>query len=119
MGFVKVCDIDLKSKWNDYPHDELYLWNGETIFRIAEGDGSNLDTEDIKNGYADYWMTDYISDGYCDGGQWLETEMIGEIDYTIEEVLDRMMEYDLWSDEWEILDHDFGEELFDAMEERL
>ena len=39
-------DIDLNMKWNDYPSDTLYLWNGDTIFRIAEGTGDNLSEED-------------------------------------------------------------------------
>lgn len=122
MGFIKVCDIDLNMKWNDYPSDILYLWsaNEKTIFRIFEGDGENLLAEDIAEGYKDYWMTDFITgDGYCDGGQWMETELISDLDYTIQGVLNRMMECDLWEDDWEILDEDFGEELFDEMERSL
>lgn len=120
--FYKVCNIDLNMKWYDYTYHELYLWsaNKKTIFKISEGTGVNLLAEDIAEGYKDYWMTEYIvTDGYCDGGQWMETEFISDLDYTIQGVLNRMMECDLWEDEWEILDHNFGEELFDEMERSL
>ena len=119
---LTTLDIDLESKWNDYPSDILYLWseNEKTIFIIFEGDGENLFSKDIAEGYKDYWMTDYItSDGYCDGGQWMETELIGDLDYTIQGVLDRMMECDLWEDDWEILDNESGEQLWNQFYEQI
>lgn len=108
-------NIDLNMKWNDYPSDTIYLWNGYTIFRIAEGTGDNLSEEDEEAGYKDYWMTEYVSKGDSDGGMWLETELISDIDYTIQGVLDRLMECDLWEDNWEIIDEDLGDEMLDAM----
>ena len=109
-------NMDMNMKWNDYPYDALYLWNGETIFRILEGDGSNLWPEDEEAGYKDYWITEYYRKDYGNGGMWLETELITDIDYTIQGVLDRMMTCDLWEDDWEILDTEKGRELFYELE---
>lgn len=106
--------ISRDMKWNDYPSDTLYLWNGSVVFRISEGTGDNLLDEDIEAGYKDYWMTE-CTDG--DGGQWMETKLIKDIDYTIQGVLDRLMKCDLWEDNWEIIDEDLGSELCDAFEE--
>jgi len=47
---------------------------------------------------------------------WLETELISDIDYTIQGVLDRMMTCDLWEDDWEVLDTEKGRELFYELE---
>ena len=105
------------TKWNDYPSDTLYLWNGNTVFIISEGSGENFTEEDEEEGYKDYWMTNYYSREDGDGGQWMETELIKDIDYTIQGVLDRLMECDLWEDNWEIIDKDLASELCDAFEE--
>lgn len=116
---MKTLDIDLNMKWNDYPSDTLYLWDGETLFRIAEGTGDNLWDEDVEEGYLDYWMTEIYSlnENNCDGGQWMETKLISDIDYTIQGVIDRLMECDLWESDWKILDEDTGDELFSAYED--
>ena len=106
----------LNTKWNDYPSDVLYLWNGETIFRIAEGNGTNLLDDDIENGYVDYWMTDYYDFKEGKGGQWMETELISDIDYTIQGVIDRIKECDLWESNWEIIDEDMGDYIFNSFE---
>ena len=111
-----IKGIDLNMKWNDYSSDTLYLWNGNTVFKIAEGNGSNLLKEDEEEGYIDYWMTDYASNEDGNGGQWLETELISDIDYTIQGVIDRMMECDLWDDVWTIIDMNLGELLIDFFE---
>ena len=107
----------LDMKWNDYCSDTLYLWNGNTIFMIAEGDGGNLFAEDEEEGYKDYWMTEWYSiNGNGDGGQWMETELISDIDYTIQGVLWRLMSCDLWEDNWEILPPAIGYELLCSFE---
>lgn len=110
---MTIKNIDMNMKWNDYPSDVLYLWNGEDLFKILEGSGCNLLEGDIEEGYADYWMTECNADG---GGQWMETQLISEIDYTIQGVIDRMSECDLWDDDWEVLDEDLGSELEIAMD---
>ena len=109
--------IDMNMKWNDYSSDTLYLWDGKTLFKIAEGTGDNLFDEDIEDGYVDYWMTDYYDFEDSDGGQWLETEYIKDIDYTIQGVIDRIKACDLWDSNWEILDEDIGEEMAERFEE--
>lgn len=111
-----VTGIDLNMKWNDYPGDSLYLWNGTTLYRIAEGSGSNLSYRDEDEGYADYWLTDIASKTEGDGGQWMETELITDIDYTIQGVINRMMECDLWDDNWKVINENLGDELFEAFE---
>ena len=109
--------VDINMKWNDYPSDTLYLWNGNTLFIISEGTGCNLSFEDIEAGYEDYWMTEICSkDETSYGGQWMETELISKIDYTIQGVIDRIKECDLWEDNWKIIDYEHGEILFNALE---
>ncbi len=102
-------------KWNDLVSKELYLLNKKTntVYYVTEGDGSNLSPEDEANGYQDYWMSeiyDLTVEGdrwqkEMDGGQWLETESIRKIGYTVEGVIERMMECDLTGDrdDWEII----------------
>lgn len=109
-----VKGIDLNMKWNDYDSDTLYLWNGTDLFVITEGSGENLSTEDREEGYVDYWMTNCYAEG-CggDGGQWMETELITNIDYTIQGVIDRIMDCDLWDDDWKVIDDDTGSSLED------
>ena len=109
--------IYLNTKWNDYPSDVLYLWNGKTIFRIAEGNGSNLSDEDIDEGYKDYWITDYYNFGVGNGGQWMETELISDIDYTVQGIINLMKECDLWDSNWKIIDEEIGEQLMDYFED--
>lgn len=109
--------IDLNTKWNEYPSDKLYLYNGDVIYRVVEGTGDNLWPEDEEKGYVDYWMTEYYDkDGNGNGGQWLETRLIRDIDYTIQGVIDRMYGCDFWEDEWEVLDPDKGYEIFEQYE---
>lgn len=108
--------INLDTKWNDYPSNVLYLWDGETIFRIAEGNGTNLLDDDIENGYVDYWITDYYNLKNGNGGQWMETKLISDIDYTIQGVIDRIKECDLWDSDWKIISEDVGDTLINAFE---
>ncbi len=107
--------VDTSVKWNDYPSGTLYLWNGQDLYIVAEGTGDNLTAEDEENGYKDYWMTECYTLNRDDGGQWLETEFIQEIDYTLQGVIARMMTCDLWEDEWQIISEDQGQELLKAM----
>lgn len=119
---MKTLDIDLNMKWNDYPSDTLCLWDEHTVFMISEGDGSNLLEEDEEAGYKDYWMTEFldIDNDYENGGQWMETELIRDIDYTIQGVLDRLMECDLWESNWVFIDEDDGYAILnDEYENRL
>lgn len=109
-----VIGINLNMKWNDYESDTLYLWNGHDLYVIAEGNGSNLSDEDIEKGYKDYWMTYIVGSNYTDGGQWMETKPIIDIDYTIQGVIDRMMKCDLWKDKWKVLDKKLGIEIYEA-----
>lgn len=106
----------MNEKWNDYRADALYLWDGETLFIIKEGDGTNLSAEDEEEGYVDYWMTDYYNEekDVWDGGQWMEEKLIAETDYTIEGVIERLKECDLWDSDWEILDEEVGRKLEEA-----
>lgn len=106
----------LDTKWNDYPYDTLYLFDGTTIFAISEGDGNNLDEDDRALGYQDYWITEYYDFNTEDGGQWMETDLIENIDYTIQGVIDRIKECDLWNSDWKIIDHNTGEKLMFAFD---
>ena len=108
---MTIKGIDLNMKWNDYSDDTLYLWDGnDIVFVISEGTGENLLDEDIEEGYKDYWMTSWYEYGEeKDGGQWMETEYIRDIDYTIQGVVDRISECDLWDDNWEVLDSEEAE----------
>lgn len=104
----------LDTKWNDYDHEYLYLWNGKTLYRVQEGSGDNLDYEDEEEGYVDYWNTevdDVDGNGSGGGGIWLETELICDIDYTIAGVIERMKECDLPDGDWEVIDPEIGEEM--------
>lgn len=109
--------MDMNMKWNDYPSNVLFLWDGKTLFRIAEGSGDNLFDEDIEEGYVDYWMTDYYDFEDGNGGQWLETKYIKDIDYTIQGVIDRLKECDLWDSDWKIIDEDTGYAIMKAFED--
>ena len=94
----------LDTKWNDYPNNTLYLWNGYDLYKVQEGSGNDLTEEDYEDGYVDYWLSNYWLDtGHDDGGMWLEEKSIRELDYTLEEVIERMMACDLWDDDWEII----------------
>lgn len=108
----------LKTKWNDYPNDTLYLMSNDysRFVVIMEGNGDNLLPEDEANGYKDYWLTDeYDLDTkeHVDGAQWMEEKLIADIDYTIEGVITRN-EFD--ADKFFILESSIGEELYNALD---
>lgn len=116
---MTVKGIDLNMKWNNYGSDTIYLWNGHSIFQISEGIGDNLLDEDIEEGYVDYWITECRTldkEKSDEGGQWMETKLISEIDYTIQGVIDRMSKCDLWEDDWEVIDEDLGSELMNVVD---
>ena len=112
--------IDKNASWSG---EDLYLWNGkDTLFLIAEGTGDNLLDEDVEDGYADYWMTEWFTiNADCtlkaDGGQWMETELVRDKYHTVGDVLARLMECDLWEDNWRLLDMVTGEELYRRFDE--
>ena len=72
--------------------------------------------DDIENGYKDYWITDYYDFEDGNGGQWMETELISDINYTIQGVIDRIKNCDLWDSDWKIISKDVGDTLFNAFE---
>ena len=111
-----VTGIDLNMKWNDYSSDTLYLWNGNTLYKISEGSGDALFSEDYKAGYIDYWLTDVYSKAEGTGGQWMEKEFIKTSNYTIQGLIDRMMECDLWDDNWKVINEKLGDELSETFE---
>lgn len=61
-------------------------------------------------------MTDFYNKETGDGGQWMETELIRNLDYTIQGVLDRLKKCDLWDSDWKIIDENVGEQLIDTFE---
>ena len=81
-------------KWNELGSDTLYLMSKdyERFVIIQEGNGDNLLTEDVANGYMDYWLMeeyDLKTMSEIDSAQWLENQLISDIDYTIEGVIQR------------------------------
>lgn len=102
--------VDPSMKWNDYKGDRLYLWNGDVLY-VASEDSENITKSDEAEGYKDSWVVDIYSltEEVPQGGQWMETELIEDLDYTIQGVIDRLSECDLWKSDWQILDPDFGE----------
>ncbi len=109
----------LKKKWNDYCSDTLYLISNDynRFVVIKEGDGSNLLPEDEDEGYKDYWITeeyDLETMSNIDGMQWMEEQLISDLNYTIEGVIERN-EYDI--DDYYILDNNLGEKLQSTLED--
>lgn len=93
--------IDPSTKWKDYPGDTLYLWNGDVLYTA---------TEDEAEGYKDSWIVNIYSltEEVPQGGQWMETEMISDQNYTIEGIMKRLGKCDLWKSDWKILKPDVG-----------
>lgn len=104
--------IDPGMKWSEYKGSTLYLWNGDTLYAATE-DSENIHEIDEAMGYKDSWIVDiYTLQGEVpQGGQWMETEMISDLDYTLEGIIDRLSECDLWEDDWQILDPFVGRKL--------
>ena len=46
----------------------------------------------------------------------METELISNIDYTIQGVINRIKKCDLWESNWKTIDEEVGKTLFDAFE---
>lgn len=109
--------IDPSTKWENYLGTTLYLWNGNVLYTASE-DSTNVSESDKSSGYKDSWVVDIYSNSDEDripqGGQWMETEYISDMNYTIEEIINRLLDCDLWKDDWEILDPSTGEALMDA-----
>lgn len=110
------------TKWSDYPGSTLYLWNGKVLYVATEDFGCNLLEEDIAEGYKDCWITDIYTtdsieyDWVPQGGQWLESELISNLNYTIEGIVERLLDCDLWKDDWWALDPRVGSVLQAAFE---
>lgn len=76
----------------------MLIWAGEPDYKliaVQEGSGDNLDSDDIENGYVDYYMlSTYEQDGdelkLVDGGQLLLKTPIEDMDFDerIEAILD-------------------------------
>ena len=82
----------------------MLIYVGEPHYKLVavqEGTGDNLDAQDIKDGYVDYWLSSiYEQDGeditLVDSGQILTSKPIAEMED--EEILRRIFEY------WELGD---------------
>lgn len=78
----------------------ILIWNKDVGFiKINEGTGENLLKEDIKEGYVDYMMIDFVEyDGdefeVMDGGQVMLKELYKEKFNSIENVVDYLIECD-------------------------
>ena len=109
--------VDLSMKWNDYPSDSLYLWNGDVLY-VATEDQQNVLEEDEAKGYKDSWVVDMysITEEVPQGGQWMEREYISDIGYTIRDVIDRLGRCDLWEDKWKVLEPSVGSTMRDLFE---
>ena len=118
----------MKMKWSEYCSKEhtgsIYFVNEyETyLYRVTEGTGDNLLPEDKEDGYVDYWLTDFYNlkekrEG--DGGEWLETKLISDRDYTIGELIERMKECDapLDLERWTIQPAKVGESITDEIDD--
>ena len=117
-----MAEYTPETKWSDYPGDSLYLWNGKVLYVATEDFGFNLSGEDASKGYKDSWVVDiYTTDPYeydwiPQGGQWMESELISNLNYTIEGICERLLDCDLWKDDWQILDPEIGSILHAAFE---
>lgn len=82
----------------------MLIYVGEPHYKLIatqEGTGDNLSSEDIKDGYVDYWLSSiYEQDGedikLVDSGQILTSKLIADMEEG--EVLRRLFEY------WEVND---------------
>ena len=109
--------INSNMKWEDYPSDTLYLWNGSVLY-TATADDYNVIDYDRMRGYIDSWVVDIYSltEDVPQGGQWMEQKRISDMDYTIQDIMDRLGQCDLWQDDWRILEPDLGSNLKIAIE---
>lgn len=102
------------TKWSEYPSDTLYLWNGDVLY-MAREDSENISEVDVAEGYKDSWIVDIFSisdeDWLPPGGRWMESDRISDMNYTIEGITNRLLDCDLWKDDWKILDPKIGEAL--------
>lgn len=83
----------------------MLIYAGEPHYKIItaqEGTGDNLDAQDIKDGYVDYWLSSvYEQDGeelkLIDSGQILTSKLIEDME--TEEIIERIFDY--WETETE------------------
>ena len=109
--------IDPGMKWEEYPGDTLYLWNGRVLYTAMQDFGYNVSEADEYQGYKDSWVVDIYSltEDVPQGGQWMERERISDMNYTIQGIMDRLGQCDLWEDIWRILEPDLGSGLMLAI----
>lgn len=77
----------------------MLIYVGEPHYKlitVQEGSGDNLDAQDIKDGYVDYWLSSvYEQDGedinLLDSGQILTSKLIADMEEG--EVIKRVLDY--------------------------
>lgn len=77
----------------------MLLYIGEPVYKVItlqEGSGDNLDKQDIKDGFVDYWLSSvYEQDGeelnLVDSGQILSSKLIADME--TDEIIERVMDY--------------------------
>lgn len=123
MERQELLNLTLEEYINQFGEANFYFVEGNMLYCVFEGDGSNLLEEDIEHGCKDYWYaTQFDFDkGEVDGGQLLTTEVIQSeafLPKTIAELLDYFddnMDILLVPDKLEekIVDPEFGEEIYE------
>lgn len=117
--------------WNDYcsknETDTLYLANADRsrLCIIAEGCGDNLESEDMEEGYVDYFNIEVYDKnedcfGECGGGFLMMEEYIREKNPSLQEIIRMAREFDdscFAPEECEILSVEEGEDLLEEFEE--
>jgi len=90
----------------------MLIYVGEPHYKLitaVEGTGDNLDAQDIKYGYVDYWLSSVYEQGgeelnLLDSGQILTSKSIADMDTG--EMLQHILEYWEATDaEYTILEH--------------
>ena len=77
----------------------MLIYVGEPHYKlitVQEGSGDNLDAQDIKDGYVDYWLSSvYEQDGedinLLDSGQILTSKLVADMEE--DEVIKRVLDY--------------------------
>ena len=111
--------VDLNMKWNGYKEGRLCLWNGSELYiATPEYDDSIIDYDD-DDYEENCWIVDVygVDDNIIQGGCWTEEKPIKEIDYTIQGVIDRLGECDLWADNWKFVPKEEAYEFMDLIED--
>lgn len=123
MERQELLNLTLEEYINQFGEANFYFVEGNMLYCIFEGDGTNLLDEDIEHGCKDYWYATHFDfdKGEVEGGQLLTTEVIQSeafLPKTIAELLDYfddnmdilMTPEDL---EEKIIDPKLGEEIYE------